>query len=97
MLQSAFKLACIKYKSSHVIFRGQNFSRQSLIELRASLLSEEWQSMLQRKPFLVSDMLEAKVPFNEDMVEMFYKHLEFKIETHQNKLQQKQQISDYAL
>ena len=27
MLQTAFKMACVKYKSSNVLFRGQNFTR----------------------------------------------------------------------
>jgi len=31
MLQTAFKMACVNYKSSDVIYRGNSFSRESLI------------------------------------------------------------------
>lgn len=46
MLHTAFKMACINYKSSNIIFRGKNLTRKSLMEVRTNLLEEEWQNIL---------------------------------------------------
>ena len=45
-VMKAFKLACLSYKSQEVAFRGMNFTRRMLFEMRRKLIDDEWSKML---------------------------------------------------
>lgn len=38
----AFKMACVYYKPSPVLYRGQKYNRRSLIEAKRCMLDAEW-------------------------------------------------------
>jgi hypothetical protein len=63
------------------------------MEVRTNLLEEEWHKILEKKPFLISEMIDANVPYNDNIVEMFYKHLDQKLDAHKIQLKQKHQTS----
>jgi hypothetical protein len=41
----AFKLACVYYKPSPVIYRGHSYNRRSLIEAKRQILDADWQML----------------------------------------------------
>jgi hypothetical protein len=42
MIKEAFKMACVQYKPSGIPFRGNNFQRARLIEIKDNVLMESW-------------------------------------------------------
>lgn len=47
----AFKMACINYSPSPVLYRGQKFDRKKLIEVKRTMLDCEWEKTLKNAPF----------------------------------------------
>jgi acyl carrier protein phosphodiesterase len=47
MIKEAFKMACVQYKPSGVPFRGNNFQRAALIEIKESVLMDSWLTAIQ--------------------------------------------------
>ena len=45
-IHQAFKMACVYYKPSPVLYRGYRYNRRALIEAKRGLLDAEWQMML---------------------------------------------------
>lgn len=41
-IHSAFKLACVYYKPSPVLYRGNSYNRRSLIEAKRQMLDADW-------------------------------------------------------
>jgi hypothetical protein len=44
-------MACLKYQSSDVPFRGKRFSRKHLIQTMQEVLNKEWSLVIEQKPF----------------------------------------------
>ena len=42
MIKEAFKMACIQYKPTPIPFRGSNYFRRELIDLKDQVLSATW-------------------------------------------------------
>lgn len=47
MIKEAFKMACVQYKPSGIPFRGDNFKRSSLIEIKEAVLMDSWLNAIQ--------------------------------------------------
>ena len=45
-IHSAFKMACVYYKPSYVLYRGYKYERRKLIEAKRQMLDNEWELML---------------------------------------------------
>jgi hypothetical protein len=50
-ISQAFKMACIHYSPSPVLYRGQKFDRKKLIEVKRTMLDCEWEKTLKNAPF----------------------------------------------
>ena len=48
---NAFKLACIHYKPSPVLYRGHKYNRRALIEAKRTMLDTDWQLIMKFQPF----------------------------------------------
>ena len=48
---SAFKMACIDYAPSPVIFRGKRYERRNLIEAKRTMLDAQWEELVVNNPF----------------------------------------------
>ena len=42
-IHQAFKMACVYYKPSPVLYRGNKYDRRSLIEAKRQMLDADWQ------------------------------------------------------
>ena len=50
-ISQAFKMACIHYEASPVLYRGYKFDRKKLIEAKRTMLDCEWEKTLKNAPF----------------------------------------------
>ena len=50
-IHQAFKLACVYYKPSPVLYRGSSFNRRSLIEAKRQMLDSDWHLLMKFQPF----------------------------------------------
>lgn len=50
-IHQAFKLACIYYKPSPVLYRGNSYNRRSLIEAKRQMLDADWHMIQKFQPF----------------------------------------------
>ena len=84
----AYKMACLHYKPSEVAFRGKLFTRQTLMRTIREMLEQEWEEVLERKPFnttvireyynQVSDSGVTAAP--ESTLDAFYRIFEAKLD-----------------
>jgi len=44
-------MACLKYAPSPVLYRGQQFDRRKLIEVKRTMLDCEWEIALKNPPY----------------------------------------------
>ena len=51
-IKEAFKMACVEYKPSGVPFRGNNYLRKSMIEIKDNLLMDTWLTAINEITFL---------------------------------------------
>lgn len=51
-IKEAFKMACVEYKPSGVPFRGNNYLRKSMIEIKDNLLMGTWLEAINEVAFL---------------------------------------------
>ena len=51
-IKEAFKMACVEYKPSGVPFRGNNYLRKSMIEIKDNLLMDTWLNAINEISFL---------------------------------------------
>ena len=49
----AFKIACLSYKSSNIIYREEEFTRDGLIKLNGQMLNSIWQKLKSGHPWLL--------------------------------------------
>ena len=50
-IHQAFKLACVYYKPSPVLYRGNKYNRRALIEAKRQMLDSDWQLIMKFQPF----------------------------------------------
>ena len=50
-IHQAFKLACVYYKPSPVLYRGNKYNRRALIEAKRQMLDADWQLIMKFQPF----------------------------------------------
>lgn len=51
-IYNAFKMACIDYQSTDVVFRGSVMPRKGMIVMKSQILDNEWKDVLSQQPFL---------------------------------------------
>ena len=79
-IQTAFKVACLHYKSSDLLFRGMNFSRKHLFEIRRNILDEEWSNIVANTN-LNKEARYHQLNETEPAIQQFYKNLDSKLNT----------------
>jgi hypothetical protein len=72
----AFKMACVDYISRDVAFRGINFTRRMLFDIRRKIIDEEWKKLLSEKSMQQTVLVKEK---GEDPVHAFYRMLDSKL------------------
>jgi len=73
-ISQAFKMACIHYEPSAVLFRGQKYQRKQLIEATRTILDCEWEKVLMNPPF---DRIYGQNDGSRNFYENFEKKLSY--------------------
>ena len=50
-IYQAFKMACVYYQPSPVLYRGNKYNRRALIEAKRQMLDADWLLMMKFQPF----------------------------------------------
>ena len=85
-------MACVYYKPSPVLYRGNKYDRKDLIEAKRQMLDTEWELMMKFRPF--KRLFSEKD--NGQFYEQFAKKLHFLIKNHRLNASEKVTSSQIA-